>query len=90
DVYKRQTLGELHPAVLEQAGLAAAITDLAVSVERRTALRISVDTVGWPAELRTTSDPMLFAAARELLTNVVKHADARNVELSVEFDDGMA
>ncbi len=86
----RSTLGELHPAVLEQAGLAAAITDLAAAVERRTALRISVDTVGWPADLRTTSDPMLFATARELLTNVVKHADARNVELSVEFDDGMA
>lgn len=86
----RSTLGELHPAVLEQGGLAAAVTDLAASVEQRSPLTISVDTVGWPSDLRTTSDPMLFATARELLTNVVKHADAHAVELSVEFDDGTA
>ncbi len=86
----RSTLGELHPAVLESAGLAAALTDLADSIERRTSLSISVDTAGWPTELRTSSDPMLFATARELLTNVVKHADARSVDLTIECDDGLA
>lgn len=86
----RSTLGELHPAVLEQAGLAAALDDLAASVESRTTLRISVDTAGWPGEQRTPSDAILFTTARELLTNVVKHADARTVELTAELDDGRA
>lgn len=84
----RSTLGELHPAVLEQAGLAVALADLADSIERRGAFTISVDTVGWPDTLRTTVDPVLFAAARELLTNVVKHAQATSVQLTAEVDEG--
>ncbi|MFW0793075.1 ATP-binding protein [Gordonia sp. CPCC 205515] len=86
----RSTLGELHPAVLEQAGLPVALTDLAWSVERRTNLTIAVDTVGWPEGLRTPVDPLLYATARELLTNVVKHAQARRVELTAEADDDAA
>ncbi|MGV9709802.1 sensor histidine kinase [Gordonia sp. NPDC003424] len=86
----RSTLGELHPAVLEQAGLAVALGDLAAAVERRGPISVSVDTAGWPTDLRTPVDSLLFATARELLTNVVKHAGARSVDLSAEFDDGRA
>jgi two-component system, NarL family, sensor kinase len=86
----RSTLGELHPAVLEQAGLAVALTDLAESFEQRGAFAISVDTVGWPDDLRTTVDSALFATARELLTNVVKHARAMTVQLTAEVDEGRA
>ncbi|TYQ09999.1 UNVERIFIED_ORG: two-component system NarL family sensor kinase [Gordonia westfalica J30] len=87
----RSTLSELHPAVLEQAGLAVALTDLASSYGSRAgAPSISVDTAAWPTELRTTADSLLFAAARELLTNVVKHADADTAEVTAEFDDGVA
>nr|WP_202422601.1 ATP-binding protein [Gordonia sp. SID5947] len=86
----RSTLGELHPAVLEQAGLAVALTDLARSVEHRTSLTVTVDTAGWPDDRRTPVDPVLFATARELLTNVVKHARATAVDLTAEADEGMA
>ncbi|ROZ86546.1 sensor histidine kinase [Gordonia sp. OPL2] len=86
----RSTLGELHPAVLEQAGLAVALADLAESFEQRGAFAISVDTVGWPDDLRTTVDSALFATARELLTNVVKHARAMTVQLTAEVDEGRA
>ncbi|MCF3940822.1 sensor histidine kinase [Gordonia tangerina] len=84
----RSTLGELHPAVLDQAGLAVALADLARSVEQRSTLTIAVDAVGWPDDLRSPADPLLFATARELLTNVVKHAGATRVDLTVEIDDG--
>ncbi|TSD95971.1 ATP-binding protein [Gordonia rubripertincta] len=87
----RSTLSELHPAVLEQAGLAVALTDLASSYGSRVgAPSISVDTAAWPSDLRTTADSLLFAAARELLTNVVKHADADTAEVTAELDDGVA
>ncbi|MEO9329307.1 sensor histidine kinase [Gordonia aurantiaca] len=87
----RTTLSELHPAVLEQAGLAVALTDLASSYGSRAgAPTITVDTAAWPPELRTTADSLLFAAAREFLTNVVKHAEADNAEITAEFDDGVA
>ncbi|SDU71795.1 two-component system, NarL family, sensor kinase [Gordonia westfalica] len=87
----RSTLSELHPVVLEQAGLAVALTDLASSYGSRAgAPAISVDTAAWPSELRTSADSLLFAAARELLTNVLKHAEADTAEVTAEFDDGVA
>lgn len=86
----RSTLTELHPAVLEQAGLPAALADLAIAVGHRTGLRIEVDTAGWPDGARTPVDSLLFATARELLTNVVKHAHAENVDLTIELDEGLA
>jgi two-component system NarL family sensor kinase len=87
----RSTLSELHPAVLEQAGLSVALTDLASSFGSRAgAPTVSVDTAGWPPELRTSVDPLIFATARELLTNVAKHAAAESVEVTAEFDAGRA
>ncbi|MBD0862956.1 ATP-binding protein [Gordonia sp. zg691] len=87
----RTMLSELHPAVLEQAGLAVALTDLASSFGSRAgAPAVAVDTAGWSPDLRTSVDSLLFSAARELLTNVVKHAHATTVEMTAEFDDGQA
>ncbi len=87
----RSTLSELHPAVLEQAGLSVALTDLASSFgSRAEAPTVSVDTAGWPPGLRTSVDPLIFATARELLANVAKHASATTVEVTAEFDDGRA
>jgi two-component system, NarL family, sensor kinase len=86
----RSTMTELHPAVLEQSGLASALADLTRSVSARRPLTISLDTAGWPADLRTPVDPLLFATARELLSNVVKHAAAGHVEVTAELDDGTA
>lgn len=69
----RSTVAELHPAVLEQAGLTSALRDLAANAQ---GISVAVETDGWDAELRTPADGLLYAAARELLTNVVKHAHA--------------
>ncbi|GAC85667.1 putative two-component histidine kinase [Gordonia paraffinivorans NBRC 108238] len=87
----RTTLSELHPAVLEQAGLAVALTDLSSSYGNRAgAPTIAVDTAAWPSDLRTSTDSLLFATARELLTNVIKHAGAENAEITAEFEDSVA
>ncbi len=86
-----RTLSELHPAVLEQAGLAVALTDLSSSYGNRAgAPTIAVDTAAWPSDLRTSADSLLFATARELLTNVIKHAGAENAEVTAEFEDSVA
>lgn len=37
----------------------------------------------WVDDLRTTADDVLFSAARELLSNVVKHAQARTVRVEL-------
>ena len=78
----RSTVTELHPAVLERVGLPAALGDLvrrAAAQGRRTAL---LDVHHWPAQ-RTSADTLLFGAARELLSNVVKHSHATSVDVAL-------
>lgn len=82
----RSTLTVLHPAILEQAGLPTALAELVRAQSTRPGLTISLDTAGWPPNLRTDVDALLFATARELLTNVVKHAAAQHVEMTIEYD----
>src|SRR5919107_824284 len=86
----RSTVAELHPSVLARAGLAAAVRDLAASAAARGGLTARVDTAGWPDALRTTADGLLHRTARELLGNVVKHAGATTVTVTLACADGRA
>jgi two-component system NarL family sensor kinase len=81
----RSTVSELHPAVLERAGLARALRALAAATARRD-LTVDVDVDGWPEGARTQIDALLFGAAREFLSNVVRHADANHVRVSLQSD----
>lgn len=81
----RSTVSELHPAVLEHAGLASALYDLAHATARPD-LAVDVNVDDWPTGARTAADQLLFGAARELVSNAVKHADAHRIELSLVLD----
>ncbi len=86
----RSIMTELHPAVLEQSGLAAALRELTRTVAARGGFAVDLDVDGWPPDVRTLADPVLFASARELLTNVVKHAGATHVQVHLALSDGTA
>ena len=89
----------LRPAALDEFGLAAALKDLSNRLEVRGGLKVEVEIdlsadTRLPAKLETA----IFRITQEALTNVVKHADAnavrvtlacrkRSVTLAVE-DDG--
>ncbi|MDF3281751.1 ATP-binding protein [Gordonia sp. N1V] len=85
----RSTLTALNPAVLEHHGLAVAVTELARTTQASSGVTVLVDAAAWP-DGPTPVDRLLFASARELLTNVVKHARAHRVELTLEHTDGQA
>lgn len=82
----RATTSELHPAVLEQAGLPLAVRELARTIAARGSLVVEVDDSGWPEGTRTSADALLLATARELLTNVVKHAQASRADVALSYD----
>ncbi|WP_051388653.1 sensor histidine kinase [Arthrobacter sp. 35W] len=86
----RSTVTELHPAVLAQAGLAGAVAALAHGAQARGGFIAVVDTAGWPQDLRTGVDALLYAAARELVGNVAKHAGASRVTVVLALRDGQA
>ena len=65
---------QLHSAVLDQAGFLPALRDLARISSERGRFEITIDAEGWDETWRTSADRLLLATARELLTNVVKHA----------------
>jgi signal transduction histidine kinase len=91
----RDAVFELHPYVLEEAGLNAALRSIAQQAATRAGLDVRLDL---RYENRHPREPLLFSVGRELLSNVVRHAGASCVsvglvergdelELTVE-DDG--
>jgi two-component system NarL family sensor kinase len=86
----RSTMTQIHPAVLDQAGFLPALRDLARSSSERGGFECTIDAVTWNESWRTSADALLLATARELLTNVVKHADAHTVHIDLSWPDGVA
>lgn len=74
----RSTVTELHPQVLAQLGLTPAVRELLRQFESRTrpAVRADLEEVGKP-----DAQQLLYRAARELLTNIGKHAQATTVSV---------
>lgn len=77
----RTTMSQLHPAVIESTGLLPALRDLVETTRSRGRFTIALAADGWREEDRTSADALLLTTARELLTNVVKHAGARTVSV---------
>ncbi len=82
----REATFELHPAVLAGAGLARALTQLAAANSARSGIDFGTDIA--PTEPDPV-DPMVFAVARELLSNVVRHSRATRATVRLETVDGM-
>ena len=72
----RSTVSTLHPQVLAQVGLTAALGELARQHEQRSGMTVDTDLaeVGKPP-----SQALLYRAARELLVNAHKHSRAPQV-----------
>jgi two-component system, NarL family, sensor kinase len=79
----RSTVAELHPAVLERLGLAQALRDLARTTEARGGFAVTLELDGWEEGARSPEDGLLYATARELLSNIVKHAGASAVRINL-------
>ncbi|SPM36036.1 two-component sensor kinase [Mycobacterium rhizamassiliense] len=84
----RDVVRELHPDVLLRLGLKSALSTLADSLGARAGLTVSFDASSWPDDLRTEADDVLYNAAREASTNVIKHAHAQHVWIDLQQCDG--
>jgi two-component system NarL family sensor kinase len=75
---------ELHPYVLDEVGLAAALRRLADQTARRAGLPVDVQ----PDNTVHIGTTVCFSVARELLANSVRHAQATRIELTLRERDG--
>ncbi len=77
----------LHPAQLDDLGLLAALRWYARDVSQNSPVKVEVHGQGplskLSAELRVT----LFRIAQEAITNVIRHASASQVMISLDFQD---
>jgi signal transduction histidine kinase len=73
---------EMSPPVLYELGFEAAIGWLAKQTKQRFGLEVEFADDGKPKPLGTDVRVLLFQAVRELLVNVVKHANARKAKVS--------
>lgn len=82
----REIIFDLHPQILAAAGLAAALEAAGERFARRGGFAVRYD-LRLPG--RVGHEGLLYSAARELLSNVVKHAHASHVciRLAVEGDE---
>ncbi|MEV4257101.1 sensor histidine kinase [Spirillospora sp. NPDC049652] len=74
----RNFIRGLHPAVLEDRGLDAALSGIAARVP--VPVRLAVDV---PRRASSTVESVAYFVVSEALTNVVKHADATSVDVVV-------
>ena len=76
----RETVFELHPYVLEQAGLEVALRAVGERAAERTGAALRLD-LRYPRRHR--HEGVLFVAAREILANTITYAAPSTIELGL-------
>lgn len=79
--FVRRISAELRPGVLDKLGLVAALEWQARELEARSELVVQVEADGIDPRLQEVVAVTLFRIAQEALTNILRHARARLVEL---------
>ncbi len=83
----RELSADLRPGMLDDFGLAAAIEWQLDEYRRRTGAECSLS-VSSTEEHDTTTATVLYRVFQELLTNVLRHANARSVHVNLAQEDG--
>ena len=82
----RMLIFELHAPVLEEEGLVAALQARLAAVESRARLQTEIRVEG-ERRLPISIEEELFRIALEALNNVIKHANAQQVRVDLQFAD---
>jgi signal transduction histidine kinase len=85
----RRLAVELRPAVLDDYGLVPALERLTESFAEPTGMRVDFHSALGETRLPGEVETALYRVVQESLTNIVKHANARRVSVSVARRDSM-
>jgi len=79
---------ELHPPILQYAGIGVALKWLCEEFEAKSDIQISVVVPTKVHEIPSDISLCLFRVAQECLQNIVKHSSARSAKVSLECSSG--
>ncbi|WP_081235723.1 HAMP domain-containing sensor histidine kinase [Streptomyces viridosporus] len=86
----RRLVRRLRPGVLDDLGLVSAVTSLATEFATHTGLRVTRRFDANLPPLDHETELVIYRVAQESLTNAARHAEARNVTVSLRgADDGV-
>lgn len=78
----------LHPSMIDDLGLVAALRAECNRVARQEPIQVDFDSTAIPRRLPSNTAICLFRVAQEALRNVVRHANAKTVEVSLHAKEG--
>lgn len=78
----------LHPSMIDDLGLVAALRAECNRVARQEPIQVEFDATAIPRTLPSNIAICLFRVAQEALRNVVRHANAKTVEISLQAKQG--
>jgi two-component system NarL family sensor kinase len=79
---------QLHPGLLEDYGLGAALEELGRDFSQRTGIEVKVERLSIRNILSTEVKTALYRIAQESLTNIERHANASTVTLTLKLIPG--
>lgn len=84
-VMLRRVAHRLHPAIIDQAGLLPALSQLASDIGRSSGLKVDTDfdDQGLASQLSRERSLIVYRIAQEGLRNVAKHASAKRARIAV-------
>jgi PAS domain S-box-containing protein len=83
----RRLSHDLRPATLDRLGLLPALEWLASNMTKHSGINVQVKTQGVERRLPTEVELVLFRIVQEALSNVRRHSQATNAEVTVEFGE---
>jgi len=85
--YTRSLSFELSPPILYDLGFEAAVEWLAELIQEQHGITVQVQTDRSPKSMNDEIRVILFQTMRELLVNVAKHANAKNIRVFIARED---
>ena len=77
----------LHPPVLEQIGLAGALSDFASGITRRNGIKVTLDAETYQGRLSPTIELTLFRVVQEGVTNAIRHSGTDKIVIHLARDE---
>jgi signal transduction histidine kinase len=81
----QRLMADLRPSHLDDLGLSAALRWYAAKVEERAPLKVNVDIAGSEQPIAEPAKIATFRIIQEALNNVIRHAEAHNVNISLRY-----